>query len=231
MSRTTGVSQYQKKHSPTHTYRGHQSSLICFLHLLRSMISSLFNLRAWKFFPQSFCKFSLVYFFAWHPPLHIPYISSPSRCFLFAAHALTIATCFAVVPRLCHLILVSLNPLLNATHPSDHSHLCPLKCHIVFLSYGPGLTSMQHSTSHTTAVQSPSHYQWCIGKQWYQLPELFHPIRILVSTAASASPSTQNLSTNSRFALTPVSKIVHPCVTHMIFIQSKCVNIFVWSVV
>jgi len=24
----------QKKHSPTHTYRGHQSSLICFLHLL-----------------------------------------------------------------------------------------------------------------------------------------------------------------------------------------------------
>jgi len=32
---------------------------------------------------------------------------------------------------------------------------------------------MQHSTLHTTAVQSPSHYQWYIltGKQWYQLPE------------------------------------------------------------
>jgi len=27
----------QKKHSPTQTYRGYQSSLICFLHLLRSM--------------------------------------------------------------------------------------------------------------------------------------------------------------------------------------------------
>jgi len=34
------VSWYQKKHSPTHTYRGHQSSLICFLHLLRSTASS-----------------------------------------------------------------------------------------------------------------------------------------------------------------------------------------------
>jgi len=31
---TTWVSRYQKKHSPTHTYHGHQSSLICFLHLL-----------------------------------------------------------------------------------------------------------------------------------------------------------------------------------------------------
>jgi len=30
---TTQVSQYQKRHSPTHTYCGHQSSLICFLHL------------------------------------------------------------------------------------------------------------------------------------------------------------------------------------------------------
>ena len=32
-SGTTRVSRYQKKHSPTYTYRGHQSSLICFLHL------------------------------------------------------------------------------------------------------------------------------------------------------------------------------------------------------
>jgi len=31
---TTRVSWYQKKHSPTHTYRGHQSSVICFLHLI-----------------------------------------------------------------------------------------------------------------------------------------------------------------------------------------------------
>jgi len=32
---------------------------------------------------------------------------------------------------------------------------------------------MQHTILHTTAVQSPSHFQWyiLIGKQWYQLPE------------------------------------------------------------
>jgi len=32
----------------------------------------------------------------WHLPFHTPYISSPNHCLLFAAHAHTIATCFAV---------------------------------------------------------------------------------------------------------------------------------------
>jgi len=70
--------------------------------------------------------------------------------------------------------IVVTNHLLR-THPSDHSSL-PLKCHLIFLSYGPGLTSIQHTgtTLHATAVQSPSYYQWCtgifIGKQWYQRP-------------------------------------------------------------
>jgi len=53
-----------------------------------------------------------------------------------------------------------------------HIHL-PAEVPPHFLSYGPGLSSTQHTTLHTTAVQSSSHYQWCIlfGKQWYQLPE------------------------------------------------------------
>jgi len=55
LSETTRVRWYQKKHSPTHNYPGHQSSFICFLHLLRSMASSLFNLRAL----QSFTTISL----------------------------------------------------------------------------------------------------------------------------------------------------------------------------
>jgi len=59
LSGTTRVSRYQKKHSPTHTYRSHQSSLICFLHLLQSMASSLFNLRAW----HTFSTISLQVFF------------------------------------------------------------------------------------------------------------------------------------------------------------------------
>jgi len=110
------------------------------------------------------------------PPFHTPYISSSKHWFLFTTNAHTIATCFAVVARLCHLFLVSLSLLftwnsifyLNVTHPSDHSHLWPLKCHLIFFPYRPGITSKQHTTSHTTAVQSPSLNQWYIpiGKQW-----------------------------------------------------------------
>jgi len=120
-------------------------------------------------FAQPLSKFSLVYLLVWHPPLHTPYISSSNHCLPFEAHVYTIATCFVVVPvpRLYHLILVSLSTFtwnsifyINATHPSDLSHLCPLKCHLIFFSHRPDLTSMQHTTLHTTAVQSISQYQW-----------------------------------------------------------------------
>ena len=47
-SGTTRVGRYQKKHSPTHTHSDHQTSFIIFLHLQRSMASSLFILRAWQ---------------------------------------------------------------------------------------------------------------------------------------------------------------------------------------
>jgi len=56
---TTRVSRYQKKHSPTYTYHGHQSSLVCFIHLLRSMASSLFSPHAWQVF---FHNLSQVFF-------------------------------------------------------------------------------------------------------------------------------------------------------------------------
>ena len=45
-SGTTRVGRYQKEHSPTHTHPDHRASFIIFLHLQRSMASSLFNLRA-----------------------------------------------------------------------------------------------------------------------------------------------------------------------------------------
>ena len=62
---------------------------------------------------------------------------------------------------------------LNTTHLPDHSHLCSLKCHLIFFPYRPGLTSMQHTALHTTTVQPSSHNQRhvLIGKQWYQLVE------------------------------------------------------------
>jgi len=72
LSATIRVSQLEKKHSPTHTYRGHQSSLICFLHLVWSTAHSLFNLRAW----QSFCTVSLQVFFGLPLGLTSPKISS-----------------------------------------------------------------------------------------------------------------------------------------------------------
>jgi len=123
LSGTSRVSRYQKKHSPTHIYRGHQSSLICFIHLIWSTESSLFNLQAWQSFPQSLSKFCLVYLLAWHPPFHTPYISSPNRCLLFAAHAHTIATCFAVVPRLSSNLSLSLNPLFGTQSCSFTPHI------------------------------------------------------------------------------------------------------------
>ena len=60
LSRTTQVGRYQKKHSPTHTHADHQTSFIKFLHFLRSIASSLFNLCAW----QSFSTTSLQVLFS-----------------------------------------------------------------------------------------------------------------------------------------------------------------------
>jgi len=57
-------------------------------------------------FPQSISKFSLVCLLAWHPPLHTPYISSSNHCLLFTAHAYIIGTCFAVVLKLCHIMML-----------------------------------------------------------------------------------------------------------------------------
>jgi len=97
----------------THSHQSWSSIIPYLLHpsaTIHGILQSLFNPHAWQSFPQSLSKFSLVYLLAWHPPLHTPYISSPNHC-LFATHAYTITTWFAVVPRLCHLILVSLSTI------------------------------------------------------------------------------------------------------------------------
>jgi len=54
LSWTTRVSQYQKKHSHTH-HPDHHPTFISFFHLLQSIASSLFSLRA----RQSVCTTSL----------------------------------------------------------------------------------------------------------------------------------------------------------------------------
>ena len=155
--------------SPTHTHCGHQSS------------QSAFS----------------IYYDPWHPPYSIQVLYSlfpqspsflwstswpgtlcfiPNHYLLFATHAHTIATCFAVVPRLCHLNLVSLSILYSQLYlvTSHHTSILPFSSlpSFSFLT-GQVVTSVQHTALHTTAVQSPSHCQWyiLIGKQRYQLPE------------------------------------------------------------
>jgi len=127
LSGTTRVSRYQKKHSPTDPHRGHQSSLSAFS-IYYDPWHPLYSIHVlYSLFPQSLFKFSLVYLLAWYPPLHTPYISSPNHCLLFAAHAHTIATCSAVVLRLCPLILVSLSALYLELYlvTSHHTSILP----------------------------------------------------------------------------------------------------------
>jgi len=98
LSGTTQVSQNQKKHSSTHTYHGHQSSLICFLHLLQSMASSVFKFTCLTVFFHNLSSG-----FLWSPLRLAPSTShsihfSPNHCLLFAVHSITITNCFAVVP-------------------------------------------------------------------------------------------------------------------------------------
>ena len=96
-------------YSPLGCVRETKSLPHSFIHQLRTMASSCSIHAPDSLFPQSLSKFSLVYLWAWHPPLHIPYISSPNRCLLFATHAHTIAACFTVVSRLCHCLILSQN--------------------------------------------------------------------------------------------------------------------------
>jgi len=104
-----------------YTHRGHQSysqhsnlsgSSTIFYQLPPStMIHSILHVQFMcltVFFAQTLSKSPLVYLLVWNHPLHIPYISLPNHCLLSTTHTHTITTSFAVVPRLCHLFLVSL---------------------------------------------------------------------------------------------------------------------------
>jgi len=110
-------------------------------------------------------------------------ISSHSHYLLFATHGHTIATCFAVAPRLC--LFLNLSQLitwksicyLNATHPPDHSHLCSLKCHHIFFPYRPGLTSMQHTASHTAEVHLAINYRTISACKQQQQQRPFNGLR------------------------------------------------------
>jgi len=124
LSGTTRVSQYQKKHSPTHTYRDHQSSLICFLHLIRSLSSSLFNLHAW----QSFSTISLQVFFG------VPLGLAPSTSYFIHFFTESLSSLRSTCPYHHNLFCcstkimtsnpsLSLNPLLGTLSCSLMKHI------------------------------------------------------------------------------------------------------------
>jgi len=111
LSGTTQMSGYQKKHSPTQR-PDHHPIFVSFFHLLCDpQHHPCSNCVLGSLFAQPLSTSFLVYLLVWSPPPHIPYICSPSQCRLFATHAHTIATCFAVVSILYHLFLVCLSTL------------------------------------------------------------------------------------------------------------------------
>jgi len=162
---------YQKKHLPTYTYHAHQSSLICFIHLLWSVASSLFNQRA----SQSFSTISVQVFFG------LPLGLAPSTSYSMHFFTQSLSSFRNTCPyhrNLFHCSTeimssnpsLSLNPLVGILSCSftPHIHLTILISALwsasSFSSYRPDLHSMQHTTSHTTAVQSP--YLWWQALAW-----------------------------------------------------------------
>jgi len=106
LSGTTRVKRYQKK---TFTQSHLSWSSIILYQLPTSMIHSILPVQFafLRVFAQPLSKSSGL-LLVWNPPLHTPCSFSPNHCLLFATHAYTIETCFAVVSRLFHLFLVSL---------------------------------------------------------------------------------------------------------------------------
>ena len=145
LSRTTWVSRYQKKHSPSHTFPANEPSFISFLHLPQTIALSLPNLRAW----QSFRTTSNHVLFGL--PLGLEHSTSYSIHFFSQLLSSFRNTCpyyrnlfccgteiMSCIPSLSQLLIWNSDFQLNATHPSDndHSHLCPLKClHLCLMVY------------------------------------------------------------------------------------------------
>ena len=110
----TRVGRYQKKHSPTHTHPDHRTSFIIFLHLQRSMASSLFILRAW----QSSCTTYLQVLFGL--PLGLGHSTSYSIHFFTQSSSSFRSICpyqcslSAAIPMLSSIPSLSLNSLLGS---------------------------------------------------------------------------------------------------------------------
>jgi len=133
------------------TYPDHQPSFISFFHVQWSIASFLFYLPAW----QSFFTTSLHVLFGL--PLGLERSTSYSMHFFTQSVSSFRNTCpyhrnlfccstkiISSIPSLSLSQLITWDFIFYLTiiHPSNHSHLCSLKCHLVFFPCRPGLTSM-----------------------------------------------------------------------------------------
>jgi len=181
LSRPTWVNRHQKKQpsTPTLTYPDHQLSFISFLPLLQSIASSLFNLCAW----QSFCTTSLqspgplwstywsgAHHFTLHRFLH-PIIVFFSQHMPY--HRNLFCCSIDIMPSIPSLSLNFLLGTLSFTL-TPHIHMT------ILISARWSATSFSFLTG-----QVSLHYNILLRTQ---------AIWILASTAASASPSTLNMS-------------------------------------
>ena len=110
LSGVTRVSRYQKKHTHSHLS---WSSFVLYLHPPSTAIHRILPVQFTRLtvFLHNLCL-NLLWSTSWSGILHsIPHSLrySPKDCVLFAAHAYTIATCFAIVARLYHPILDSVS--------------------------------------------------------------------------------------------------------------------------
>ena len=123
-------------------------------HCSTEIISSIY--MSGSIFAQPLSKSSLVYLLVWHPPLHTPYISSPNHCLLFAAHVHTIATCFAVVPRLYRLILVCVSTLFGTLSSALMLHIATYPSSSRLLDG----TSITRSAQRSMRLGQSLHFKW-----------------------------------------------------------------------
>ena len=158
--------------SPTQTYPDRQSYFISFFHLLRFIASPLFNLRAWQFFSPSHLKstsWSGTIYIRLHTFLHSiivffsQHMSNPSQPVCYSTYIMSYNPSLSLSLSLSLVTLYLELFYLNVTYLSNHSHLCPLKCHLIFFSYRPDLGSMQHTTSHNTISSLASNGTNCIN--------------------------------------------------------------------
>jgi len=111
----------------------------------------LVQITCFAIFLHKFSMSSLVYLLVWSPPDQEIYsiyfftksVSSfrstcPYHRNLFCCSINIISS----IPSLSLNSLLGTLFYLNITYPSDHSHLCSLKCHLIFFPDRPGLTSM-----------------------------------------------------------------------------------------